>query len=116
MSRRITTFADRLKKGMNEKGIKAADLSRRSGVSESMISNYRAGRFEAAQVNLQKLAEALDVSIPWLMGYDVPMGKYEFNETQNKKNEIAEKLETLTPEQREVVETLIDTLLKSDNN
>lgn len=111
MSNRISTFSDRLKQGMIEKDIKAVDLAKRSGVSESMISNYRAGRFEAAQVNLQKLAEALNVSIAWLMGYDVPIGVYEFNDPKNKMELILSKLERLTPEQLELVERLVDNLL-----
>lgn len=115
MAQRKSTFAERLNRGMKEKGIRAVDLSRQSRISESMISCYRSGRYEATQTNLEKLAAALNVSIPWLMGYDVPMGQYEYNES-HKKAEIVEKLETLTNEQREVVETLIDAMLRSDNN
>ena len=72
MSETNSTFSERLKQGMIEKGIKQRDLARITGISEGTISNYRSGRFKAAQVNLQKLAQALNVSIPWLMGYDVP--------------------------------------------
>ena len=111
MSNRISTFADRLKLGMKEKGIKAVDLSKRSGITESMISCYRSGRYEATQLNLQKLAEALDVSIPWLMGYNVPMGKYDAPPTNNRVERVARKLEQLTPSQLEVVEHMIDALL-----
>lgn len=110
MSERVTTFADRLKIGMKEKNIKAVDLAKRSGVSESMISNYRAGRFTAAQDNTQKIAEALDVSIPWLMGFDVPMGSYEFNGT-SKFDDVLAKLSKLTASQLSVVEDLIDALI-----
>lgn len=108
---RNSTFQNRLKWAMNEKGIKAVDLSKRSGISESMISCYRAGRYEATQVNLQKLAEALDVSIPWLMGYDVPQGRYELPITLTKVEQIARKLEQLTPSQLDIVERMIDALL-----
>ena len=37
------------------------------------ISQYRAGKYKASQRSLDKLARALNVSIPWLMGADVPM-------------------------------------------
>lgn len=110
MSERIQTFAERLKFGMNEKGIAAVDLSRKSGVSESMISNYRAGRYEATQVNLQKLAEALDVSIAWLMGYDVAIGHYDavsiLAHTQAER--IKNKIDQLSKHQLDIIESLID--------
>ena len=112
MSEKVSTFPDRLKWAMNEKAIKAVDLSRLSGISESMISCYRSGRYIATQVNLQKLAEALDVSIPWLMGYDVPMGKYDFVPMRTKQDILLSKLEALTPSQLDIVEKLIDTFLE----
>lgn len=111
MSTRVTTFSERLKQGLKEKGLKAADLSRMSGVSESIISNYRAGRFEASQVNLQKIAEAMDVSIPWLMGYDVPMGRYRLPVPQGKTEQIAAKLPQLSESQLAIVDMLIDDFL-----
>lgn len=111
MSDKVSTFSERLNHGMTLKNLKAAELSRRSGVSESMISCYRSGRYEAAQENLQKLAEALNVSIPWLMGYNVPIGTYEFNELKHKAETILTKLEQLTPSQLSVVEGLIDALI-----
>lgn len=110
MSNRISTFADRLKLGMKEKGIKAVDLSKRSGISESMISCYRSGRYEATQLNLQKLAEALDVSIPWLMGYNVPIGKYDAPPTNNRVELIARKLEKLDDEALTAINNFIDLL------
>lgn len=111
MSNKVSTFQERLNRAMNEKGIRAVDLSAASGVSESMLSCYRSGRYEATQVNLQKLAEALNVSIAWLMGYDVQMGVYEFNDPQNKTELILSKLERLTAAQLAIVENLIDEFL-----
>ena len=40
---------------------------------KSAISQYLAGKFEPKQKALFVLSEALDVSIPWLMWFDVPM-------------------------------------------
>lgn len=77
MEPRITTFAERLKEAMRLRGITASELARMTGIGESDISRYRSAKYEAAQENLQKLAEALDVSIPWLMGFDVPMSTYQ---------------------------------------
>ncbi len=112
MSEKVSTFPDRLKWAMELKHIKAVDLSRRSGISESMISCYRSGRYIATQVNLQKLAEALDVSIPWLMGYNVPMGKYDFVPMRTRQDVLLAKLEALTPSQLDIIDQMIDAFLE----
>lgn len=66
-------FKDRLDEAMNIRNITAAELSRIAHVNEGAISQYRSGAYKASQRSLDKLARALRVSIPWLMGADVPM-------------------------------------------
>ena len=66
-------FRDRLDEAMRIRGMTAAELARTSKVNEGAISQYRAGKYKASQRSLDKLARALQVSIPWLMGADVPM-------------------------------------------
>ena len=66
-------FKERLDEAMRIREISAAELSRISKVNEGAISQYRAGKYKASQRSLDKLARALNVSIPWLMGADVPM-------------------------------------------
>ena len=65
-------FKDRLIQALAEKDMTAADLSRLSGIGEGAISQYKSGAYKASQRNLEKIANALGVSIPWLMGYEVP--------------------------------------------
>lgn len=66
-------FKERLDEAMRIRDISAAELSRISKVNEGAISQYRAGKYKASQRSLDKLARALNVSIPWLMGADIPM-------------------------------------------
>lgn len=68
-----SAFKDRLNDALNYKNMKASELSRLSKVNEGAISQYRKGRYKAKQDTIEKLANALNVSIPWLMGADVPM-------------------------------------------
>ena len=68
----MTTFKERLNAALVTRGLSAADLSRMTGINEGALSQYRKGAYEASQRNLEKLARALNVSIPWLMGFDVP--------------------------------------------
>lgn len=67
------SFKNRLVFAMNSKGVKAAELSKQTGLSKAQISQYVNGIYEAKQIALYKLAVALDVSEAWLMGQDVPM-------------------------------------------
>jgi len=66
-------FASRLSQALEARGMKAADLSKKTKVAEGTISCYINGRYEAKQNRVQVFAEALNVNPAWLMGYDVPM-------------------------------------------
>lgn len=69
----VDTFANRLKKAMSIRNIKAIELSEKTGISKSSLSEYINGKYEAKQNGIYLLAKALDISEPWLMGLDVPM-------------------------------------------
>ena len=66
----MSTFKERLEEALKSSGLSAADLSRITGINEGAISQYRKGAYKASQPTLEKLAKALSVSIPWLMGVD----------------------------------------------
>ena len=70
-------FNNRLNEGLRIRNISAAQLSRITKIDEATISNYRKGKYEPKQRKLEKIAKALHVSIPWLMGADVPMQQNE---------------------------------------
>ena len=67
------SFQFRLRAGLDAAGMTQSELSKQSGVSKSSISRYLSGAWEAKQDAVYLLAQALDVSEAWLMGYDVPM-------------------------------------------
>jgi len=64
------TFANRLQKAINSKNIKPIELSKKTGIDKSQISNYLSGNYKANSNNLTLLADALGVSETWLLGYD----------------------------------------------
>lgn len=66
-------FSNRLQKAMQIRNIKASELSEKANIPKSAISQYLSGLYEAKQKSIFKLANVLDVSEGWLMGYDVPM-------------------------------------------
>lgn len=66
-------FAERFEEALRIRDIKPAELSRKTKIPEGTISQYRKGAYVPKQKNLNKIAKALNVTIDWLMGYDVPM-------------------------------------------
>lgn len=73
MNELVDTFANRLNKAITIRNIKPIELSEKTGIDKSKISSYMSGRYKAKQDGVYLLAQALNVSEVWLMGYDVPM-------------------------------------------
>ena len=69
----IDTFSNRLNTAMRIRNIKATELSAKTGIAKSSLSEYINGKYEAKQDGLYLLAKALNVSEAWLMGLDVAM-------------------------------------------
>ena len=58
---------------MTIKNINQADLCQRTGIPKSSMSMYLSGERSPRQNRLSQIAENLNISEAWLMGYDVPM-------------------------------------------
>ena len=71
MKNRATS--DRLKLALKQAGLKAKELSDRSGVSKSSISQYVNGLYIPSNINAGAMAKVLGVNPLWLMGFEVPM-------------------------------------------
>ena len=56
-------FAEVLRKLLNEKGMRAADLARKSGLSEAIISEYLNGKKEPRGKQSALIADALQISL-----------------------------------------------------
>ena len=70
---RIDTFANRLDEALRMHDMKPIDLARKTGIDKASISQWLNGKYEAKQEGVYKLANALGVSVQWLMGYDLPV-------------------------------------------
>lgn len=81
----MTDFSTRLCEALEIRHMTAAELSRKLNINEGTISQYKKGLYEPKQRRLQAIAEVLNVSIPWLMGGDVPMETANANITTLKK-------------------------------
>ncbi|MBQ9913081.1 MAG: helix-turn-helix domain-containing protein [Clostridia bacterium] len=61
-----------MKEALSLRGMKQSELVKLTGIGKSSISTYLSGEYEPKQRNIYKIAQALNVSEAWLMGYDVP--------------------------------------------
>ncbi len=71
----MDTISNRIRKALEIRGMKQADLVEKTGIGKSSISTYISGEYEPKQKNIYKIAKALNVNESWLMGNDVPMEK-----------------------------------------
>lgn len=69
----METIANRIKKAMELREIRQADLADKTKISKGALSSYISGRYAPKQNNIYLIAKALNVNEAWLMGYDVPM-------------------------------------------
>lgn len=63
-------FINRLKSIMSERKITQSELSKRTGIRQSSISDWLNGRYEPKQDKIYLIAQSLGVSPSWLLGYD----------------------------------------------
>ena len=64
---------DRLKEAMILRNLKQVDLMERGNFDKGQLSSWLSGKYKPRQINIDKLAEILNIDEAWLMGYDVPM-------------------------------------------
>ncbi len=73
----MKNFSERLIAVMKERGIRAAELSRMTGLSKARISQYTSGTYFPKPDALHKIASALDVSYTYLLGYTIEQEREE---------------------------------------
>ena len=82
----MATTAERIKLGMEIRGLKQADIVERSGINKGALSCYISGKYKPKQNSIYLIAKALDVNEAWLMGADVPMERPSKTACQTKNN------------------------------
>ena len=100
----MNIFSERLKNALSERGMKQTELSERTGISKSSISEWLNGRYEAKADKIVLIARALNVNESYLIGLDVPMeNEAEQSSTKTILDNIFNKLEK--PRQEIVINT-----------
>lgn len=102
----VDTFANRLKKALDNSGMRQTQLAEKTKIDKSLISNYLSGNYNAKQDKLTILAEALNTNEVWLMGYDVskdPNDNQQLETPAKKNNKSSEEYEILFDKYKDVL-------------
>jgi transcriptional regulator with XRE-family HTH domain len=65
-------FSDRLKLAREQAGLSQRDLSAKSGVAQSLISQYETDTLRPSWKTLEKLAAALEKPVTWFLNENHP--------------------------------------------
>lgn len=99
---------------LNLRGLKAQELSDKTGISKASLSQYVNGSHCPSNDKAQVLGEALRVNPLWLMGFDVNMEiKYQVDvnmEQRDKYEGILSYYERLSDSDKEIVNQMIRSL------
>ena len=102
---RKAELKDRLQEAIDMAGMRPIDLCDKTGIPKSMLSYYLNGKTKPKADRLHIIAQALDVSEAWLLGYDVPKSR---TAEQKRNDELVQVIAKLRkdPEFFEVVSKL----------
>lgn len=62
---------ERLNEAMKLRGMTAAELANKSGLAKSSVSRYLSGENIPRSIAIGKMANALNVSPAWILGYNL---------------------------------------------
>lgn len=143
---KLSNSKERLKEMMDKLGLKQVDICKKCGIQKSALSNYLNGTREPRQDQISLICDPYGINPTWLMGYDVPMFIEELIhkdpiayakhleskfgvpsvsiETSEKNIESKtskalkyyEKYESLSPENQEVFDRILESLLSTDES
>ncbi|MBJ8024913.1 helix-turn-helix transcriptional regulator [Bacillus cereus] len=106
----MNMFGQRLKDLRREKKLTQQDIADVLGIEKSNISRFESGKQSLSSENIIKTAKYFNVSVDYILG----ISDYK---TINKKKEeqipkdvvkLMKKINTLSPEKRQLIESLID--------
>lgn len=88
---------DRLREAMERRGMRAVDLVESTGIPKGTISYYLSGKTEPKADRLYILAQVLNVSEAWLLGYNVAMTR---TDDQKKNDQLAKLIAKLRTDEK----------------
>ena len=77
------SFKERFRQALDVKGMKAVEVSEKTGISQATLSQYLSGYSTPKPDRLGLIADALDVDYAWLLGFRVPMNSIHFSSMED---------------------------------
>lgn len=91
---KVESCGKRIEKALSIRNMKQSQLCKLADIPKSSLSLYLQGAYEPKQDRIYKMANTLNVSHEWLMGYDVPM---------ERNNSVSSNLIELSNSEKEMV-------------
>lgn len=104
----------RLNDAFRASGMTQTELCKKTGINKGAMSSYLSGRYFPKQRAIESLADALNVSIPYLMGYDEVATTEGADADYLVDGILIEKIRKLSPSSRTLLDSIVDTLLKEE--
>lgn len=95
MSVPVAELKDRLRKALQVRDMKPIELSEKTKIPKSAISQYMSGYTNPKQDRIHLICKALNINEAWLLGYDAPFERTvsEPELTAKDEKDIAKRLE-----------------------
>lgn len=117
MTKPIDETKNRLKKALAIRNMKPIELSEKTGIPKSAISQYMSGYAKPKQDRIYLICKALDINEAWLMGYDIEMErKKPSKESAEKDIELLHKMSLLDERDKKLILDMIDSMIANKNN
>lgn len=78
---KIETCGKRIERALAIKNMKQSELAKLANIPKSSLCLYIKGAYEPKQDKIYAMAEVLNVSNAWLMGYDAPMERNDIHQS-----------------------------------
>ena len=98
-------FAERLKEIRKSKNLKQSDLARKTGLKVAAISFFETAKRRPSLGNLIKLADALSVSVDFILGREVARAS-------KAADELLRDFEQLSVKNQEMIQEMVKLVLK----
>lgn len=105
--------AKRLRKALDECGMKPQELADKTGISKSSISQYLNGSHAPSNISSGKIGKVLRVEPLWLMGFDVEQHKTFDIEQGSKDFELIDKFSMLDERDKKIVIDMIESMISN---
>ncbi|TFI67836.1 hypothetical protein CKN63_03280 [Carnobacterium divergens] len=103
----MNDIASKIKYALEYRNMKPKDLSEKTGISRSSISEWLSGKYDPKQDKIFLIAKALEIDEGWLLGLNVPI---------ERKSDITSIYNKLEKERQKKVYSFAEQQLEEQNN